>query len=199
MAQLRQVAEEDRATLYEICLRTGNQGGDARDLYRYPELLGDIYVGPYLELAPACCHVIEDDLGVGGYVVGASDTIGFEQVCTIRWWPGLQRRYPLSLTTGSATESARLRQIHAPRRTPSTLTASYPAHLHINLLPRLQGRGFGRQLIDHFRAVAAEQGAPGLHLIAGIENTRACAFYHHYGFRELGRQQGAVAFGIATA
>ncbi len=122
-----------------------------------------------------------------------------ERVCTICWWPGLQRRYPLSLTTGSATESVRLRQIHAPQLTPSALTASFPAHLHISLLPRLQGRGFGRQLIVHVRAVAAEEGAPGLHLIAGARNTRAGACYHHYGFRELGREQGAVAFGIATA
>ena len=199
MAQLRRVADEDRPALYEICLRTGNVGGDARRLYRHPDLLGHIYVGAYVELAPKCCLVVEDEGGVGGYVVGVCDTRAFEEACASSWWPPLQRRYPLSLATASPAERARLRQLHAPQLTPAALSGSYPAHLHINLLPRLQRQGWGRRLIDRFRGLAAEQGAKALHLIVADENTRACAFYRRYGFRELGRQQGAVAFGITTA
>ncbi|MGW1607346.1 hypothetical protein ACWCQV_41735, partial [Streptomyces eurythermus] len=33
--------------------------------------------------------------------------------------------------------------------------AAYPAHLHIDLLPRWQGRGHGRRLLHTFRTGAA--------------------------------------------
>jgi ribosomal protein S18 acetylase RimI-like enzyme len=199
MVQLRPAVGDDRTGLYEICLRTGNAGEDARGLYRHPDLLGHLYVGAYLALEPDLCLVVEDEEGIGGYVLGACDTVAFEEACVSCWWPPLQQRYPLSLATASPAERARLCQLHAPQLTPLALTGPYPAHLHINLLPRLQRQGWGRRLLDRFRDLAAKQGAKGLHLIVADENARACAFYRHYGFCELGRQQGAVAFGIATA
>ncbi|MDE2466466.1 MAG: GNAT family N-acetyltransferase [Alphaproteobacteria bacterium] len=199
MAQLRAVKDGDQPVLYEICLRTGNLGDDASPLYRDPELLGHIYVGPYLLLARASCLVLEDSEGIAGYVVGTSNTIAFESACAERWWPPLQQRYPLPQCEDTSLDAVRLRQIHAPLRTLPALSARYSAHLHINILPRLQGRGFGRQLIDCFRASVAEQGATGLHLVAAMQNRRALAFYNRYGFQELGRTQEAVAFGIATA
>ena len=33
---------------------------------------------------------------------------------------------------------------------------AYPAHLHIDLLPELQGQGMGRRLIDTLRAALAD-------------------------------------------
>ena len=50
--------------LYDICVRTGNNGDDARPLYRNHQLLGEIWAGPYLELQPDLAFVAEDDAGV---------------------------------------------------------------------------------------------------------------------------------------
>ena len=63
--------------------------------------------------------------------------------------------------------------------------AEYPAHLHIDLLPELQGQGFGRRLIDTLRAALAARGVPAVHLGMDAANTGARAFYDRLGFHEL--------------
>ncbi len=47
----------------------------------------------------------------------------------------------------------------------------YPAHLHIDLLPELQGQGFGRRLIDTLRGALAERGVAAVHLGMDAANT----------------------------
>jgi ribosomal protein S18 acetylase RimI-like enzyme len=63
--------------------------------------------------------------------------------------------------------------------------AEYPAHLHIDLLPRLQGSGWGRRLVDTLIAELTGRGIRGLHLSLDPENTGARAFYDRLGFAEL--------------
>src|SRR3546814_10812782 len=45
--------------------------------------------------------------------------------------------------------------LHHPLRMPDIVLRDYPSHLHINLLPRLQGRGVGRRLIERWLRLAA--------------------------------------------
>ena len=70
-------------------------------------------------------------------------------------------------------------------RTPDELAARYPSHLHINLLPRLQARGYGRQLIQTLTAALRDQGSRGVHLHVSLGNQRAASFYRHVGFIQL--------------
>jgi len=49
---LRRYERRDEAAVYEVCLRTGDNGNDATQLYDDPRALGHIYVGPYLKLEP---------------------------------------------------------------------------------------------------------------------------------------------------
>ena len=72
-----------------------------------------------------------------------------------------------------------------PERMRIAELAEYPAHLHIDLLPELQGQGFGRRLIDTLRAALAARGVPAVHLGMDAANTGARAFYDRLGFHEL--------------
>jgi GNAT superfamily N-acetyltransferase len=65
------------------------------------------------------------------------------------------------------------------------LARRFPSHLHIDLLPRRQGRGFGRRLIETLVASLRARGSPGLHLLVGYGNPRAAGFYRHLGFAEF--------------
>jgi ribosomal protein S18 acetylase RimI-like enzyme len=76
-------------------------------------------------------------------------------------------------------------RIHHPSRTPSEIAEPYPAHLHINLLPRLRGRGVGRRLMERWLAAVRDMGARGAHLAVGGGNGRAIRFYRACGFHEL--------------
>jgi len=66
-----------------------------------------------------------------------------------------------------------------------TLTARYPAQLHVNLDAEWRGRGIGARLIDAFAAQARAAGAPGLHVVTS-RGSRNVGFYLANGFMERG-------------
>ena len=185
---IRRYRSGDFRDLYRVCLRTGKSGDDATPLYRDPDLLGHIYAAPYGLFEPALAFVVEDELGVGGYCLGALDTKAFEERLEERWWPALRRRYP-EPDTGRrdqwTPDERAVYLIHHPWRSDADIVADYPSHLHIDLLPRLQASGFGRQLITTLIAALRGQRSCGVHLYVPPGNYRAAEFYRHLGFTEL--------------
>jgi ribosomal protein S18 acetylase RimI-like enzyme len=194
---LRPYRDSDNDALYAICLATGDAGKDAAHLYRDPKLPGHVYAGPYAAFAPELCFVLEDEDGVGGYVMGAADTHAFEKRLEAEWWPPLRQRYADPAEVKSRDERM-MHLIHHPPRTPRRITEEYPAHLHIDLLPRFQGKGWGKRMIDHWR-IAAKALGHATHLAVGESNVRAVKFYHSYGFCEIirtGPPHDVIFFGI---
>jgi len=182
---LRTYEPRDRGALYEVCLRTGDSGADATGSFTQPALLGEVYVGPYLALEPELALVLDDGAGVGGYTLGALDTRAFEERCEREWWPPLRERHPLGAYPRGSADAAVVELIHRPARAPEVVVAGHPSHLHIDLLPRWQGGGWGRRLIEGLLDRLAAAGSPGVHLGVGVRNPRAVGFYRHLGFTEL--------------
>jgi ribosomal protein S18 acetylase RimI-like enzyme len=182
---IRTYEPADERTLFEICLLTGDSGADATASYRDPRLLGEVYVGPYLRHPAAVALVGVDDAGVAGYVLGVPDTVAFEQWCERSWWPPLRARYPLGTFPAESADDRIVRLIHTPPTASPDVVERYPAHLHIDLLPRLQGRGDGRRLLTTLLDALAAAGAPGIHLGVSRANPRAIGFYQHMGFAEV--------------
>lgn len=187
-ADIRAYRPGDLDALYRIALATGDAGGDATALYADPALIGHVYAGPYAALCPDLVLVAEDAEGVAGYVLGAFDTRAFEARQEAEWWPALRAAYPDPARTppeARTPDQQRCHRIHHPLHIPDAILAVYPSHLHINLLPRLQGRGVGRRLIEAWLAAVAFCGSRGVHLAVHAANTRAIGFYRACGFQEL--------------
>jgi ribosomal protein S18 acetylase RimI-like enzyme len=185
--EIRTVVPEDRLALYEICRLTGDAGEDAGDRYTDPDLLGELWVGPYLALEPELSFVAADDRGPAGYVLGAADTAAFEVACEEAWWPARRARYPEPPATGQLSPEQELhRWIHHPPPTPEEVLAEYPAHLHIDLHPRAQGHGVGRRLMDTLGSALRARHVAGVHLGVDAANHRAIGFYTHLGFELIG-------------
>jgi ribosomal protein S18 acetylase RimI-like enzyme len=187
--RVRPVQPGDLDDLYRICLLTADAGEDATRLYSDPTLPGHIWAAPYAIFEPSLAFVAEDGDGIGGYVVAALNTAAFEQRLEQEWWPGLRARYAEPLAEAGDGMSRAERQaranIHHPWLTSPDLLQSYPSHLHIDLLPRMQGRGGGRRLIETLAAALRSDGSSGLHLFVSDRNKRAQGFYRHVGFTEL--------------
>jgi ribosomal protein S18 acetylase RimI-like enzyme len=185
--RIRPVQPGDLDALYEIALLTGDSGQDATGLYRDPRLVGHLYAAPYAVLEPGSAFVVEDEAGVGAYIVGAADTLAFEARMETEWWPALRRAYadPTGEPASWDRDQVRAYMLHHPRPPPARVTDAYPSHLHINLLPRLQGRGLGKALIDRWLARMEELESRGAHLGVSAENARAIRFYRLYGFEEF--------------
>jgi ribosomal protein S18 acetylase RimI-like enzyme len=199
---IRVARPDDRADLYEICLRTGDGGADAALLHDDPVLLGHVYLGAYLELEPELAFVVTGDAaGAGppqGYCVGTADTARFERECEARWWPQLRARYPVQAPRSPADQRL-VEMIHEPRATAPALLDGFPAHLHIDLLPALQGRGLGAELIEHMVRALEVQGCPGLHVGVARGNVGAIRFYGRVGFEEVAGDDDSVVLGRSLA
>lgn len=198
---IRRARLEDEAALYDICLRTGDSGQDATGLYTDPRLLGHVYAAPYLHHAPDFAFVLEDTQGVGGYVLGAPDTAIFEATLEQHWWPPLRAEYPdpQAIPPTERTRDERLAYlIHHPGRTDAQVLRDYPAHLHIDLLPRMQG-GNGRPLMQHLIDALTEAQVPGVHLGVGRRNEKATHFYRRLGFEVLRDQPWGYVLGLNLA
>jgi ribosomal protein S18 acetylase RimI-like enzyme len=185
LTEIRPFRAEDEQAMYDICLRTGDQGADATGMYDNPALLGHVYVGPYTALAPDLAFVAVDGDGVAGYVLGVADTRAFEKACHRDWWPTLRQRYPRDAYASSPMDARLVRLLHEPPEADEDVVERYPAHLHIDLLPRLQGRGHGRRLLETLFTALRGAGASGVHLGVGLRNERAIGFYDRMGFTEV--------------
>jgi GNAT superfamily N-acetyltransferase len=65
-------------------------------------------------------------------------------------------------------------------------SATFPAHLHINVAEAWRNRGLGALLIEAFCAHAAAAGVAGVHVVTG-EFSRNVRFYERCGFDMRGR------------
>ena len=184
MPSLRPAVPSDIDAFYAICLATGDAGADASHLYADGRLIGHIYSAPYLRLAPDLAIIIEDEEGVAGYAVGVSDTRAWEDQLERDWWPSLREEHPDPLGPMSewTADEQRCGTIHRPWRVPDELVRTYPAHLHLNLLPRMQGRGAGKALLRAWLHRAEKAGVTGVHVGVGPINERAMRFWTHNGF-----------------
>ena len=180
---IRPYRPADYDAISDICVQTAEEGGDARGLYSSDELMPDIFVRPYVSFAPELAFVV-DDGAVSGYIVGVADTRAFVDWYSREWLPEFGKKYthvePWHDKSGMITHLG-----FWPERMLIPEVDDYPAHLHIDLLPHVQGRGLGRELIAALSDALRIRGVAGLHLTMDPNNRAARAFYDRLGFAEL--------------
>jgi len=198
---IRPVASEDITAISRICLLTADAGRSAETLHRHPELPGLVWALPYVLLPPMTARtwgfVLVDTSApdndhttsaVKGYILGASDSRAHEAATEAEWWPPLRIRFPLEGAGDERTEADEkcISIIHrAPDPAHKACLAVSPAHMHINLLPEVQRRGWGKKLIgkavDHLRG----EGIGSVWLGLDKRNTSARKFYEKVGFKGI--------------
>jgi ribosomal protein S18 acetylase RimI-like enzyme len=203
---IRPALRGDEPGAYRVCLLTGHHGQDAEPLYRDdPDALGRIFVGPYLAFEPELSLILEDDQGICGYALGALDSHAFYARYESEWRPRLCARFPAP--QGDSAQWTPVQRVYEAYHHPDYYCPEpyerYPSHLHIDLLPRAQGRGHGRRLMTRVMEMLRERGSRGAHLGVSSMNARAQAFYGHLGFLELTRtgtgDSGCVYMGMALS
>jgi predicted NBD/HSP70 family sugar kinase/N-acetylmuramic acid 6-phosphate (MurNAc-6-P) etherase/ribosomal protein S18 acetylase RimI-like enzyme len=189
----RRAIGKDLTDLYMVCLRTGDAGSDGSHLYSDPALLGSIYVGPYLKHSASFAFTLVHEGAAVGYTLGALDTIEFNRTCEREWWPVLRKKYAVENTVGMRDNEKELiaNEIYVHRCGPSdgseevlsadrvatSLYEKYPSHMHIDILPSMQGRGYGVLMVNRLLYSLRLAGSCGVHLCMHSSNTRAFHFY----------------------
>ena len=184
---IRPYRPADRDDVARVCVLTGDSGGDATGKFADDALLPYIYALPYLDFAPDLAWVVDIDGQVSGYILGVADVAEFAHWWKQNWQPVMRRRFSHADTWPDADQQLFTRTVAgedlwSPRR------VDHPAEFHIDLLPRAQGRGLGRALIDTFCTALRARGVPALAIGVGARNTHAVAFYQHMGLTILDTQ-----------
>jgi ribosomal protein S18 acetylase RimI-like enzyme len=187
---IRPAQPNDEPGAYYVCLKTGDYGQDGEPFYREdPDALGRIFVGPYLKFEPGLSLILEDAQEICGYALAAFDSKQFFDRYEQEWRPQLTAKFPMP--TGDPSAWTRVQHVHSWYHQPDYFTpepyAEYPSHMHIDLLPRAQSRGFGRRMMEQLMTKLRERGSPGAHLGVSGRNFPAQVFYKKIGFQELVR------------
>lgn len=181
---IRAYRPSDLEQLYVICLKTGDSGKDATDVVKDPKIYGHLWAAPYGLYEPEHAFVItnDDDLAVG-YVLGALDSRAFEAKLEAEYWPALRAQYPPG--SGEGLDALLMSLVHTPPVAHEKIVGDYPSHLHIDLLPEVQGGGNGRKMMDTLVDSLKADGSRGVHFGVSAANERALGFYAHLGFETL--------------
>ena len=187
---IRPARPEDQSGAYYVCLKTGDFGKDGEPFYREdPDALGRIFVGPYLVFEPELSLILEDEQGICGYAFGAFDSRSFYNRYETEWRPKLCAQFPEP--QGDPSQWTRSEMVHSWYHHPDYFMpepyATYPSHLHIDLLPRAQGQGIGRRMMEQVMDKLRQLGSPGAHLGVSMMNEPAYGFYLKLGFKDLAR------------
>ncbi len=183
-AVIRPFHPSDLPSIYRICLLTGEVGGDATGAVPRPRPAG------------APLRRARTRSRTRASRSSSSTSSGSSATSSRRPTPpgsssGSSRRG--GRCCGRATRCARTRataprttcwsqRIHDWPRADEALFERFPAHMHIDLLPRAQGQGLGRRLVETLSEALRGRGVPGLYLGVDDRNEGAIAFYHRVGF-----------------
>jgi len=197
MEHIRQAREQDLPYLYEISLRTALSGLDGTEYYHDPFCVGQYYAASYFFFEPSLCFIAVDEYNrPSGYITGTSDTVSFNSWMNSHWLPSLREHYEHVTLFKSENEQNMIRLINKGPGEGVWEHVGYPAHLHINLLDSLQGKGLGKALMLTFMEEVRKKGVGGIHLGVDGRNTRAFGFYEKMGFTKLKQPAWGAVFGL---
>ena len=193
---LRAANIADLPELLRICLETGDSGKDATHLHKLPELVGDIYVAPYVIHEPDFAYALLAEDKVVGYLLGVLDTQSFEQILADKYWSGTKAKYQKISIEITPSDRELLVELDKQGFSSEELTKKYPSHLHIDIVESHQGAGYGKSMIEYLLSELKKAGSTGVHLHMSASNDRARVFYKKLGFIEVVEDANECIMGL---
>ncbi|OBT75705.1 hypothetical protein VF21_05942 [Pseudogymnoascus sp. 05NY08] len=130
-----------------------------------------------------------------GYILCAPSTPSFVATYEETYLPTLPSSWaapppPALKWEGATLAGGVLQALHSPGSMLHSdfpaLVEEYPAHLHIDLLPAFQSKGWGAKMIERLEIELRAKGVRGVHLVMGAGNGDAERFYGRQGFERWG-------------
>nr|CAG4638272.1 EOG090X01OH [Cyclestheria hislopi] len=196
---IRPYLPSDERTVYNLChklylSRFGN-GNEQLNvaLHSYPDLVGDVYVGPFVTLSPELGFVVEDDSSVVGFVVAAANAGEILKRIRVAWLPEMEAKYPNLMLTSSQTEDrmpACLKELAMTfhRLTidlPETLLSYHPSQLKMGLLDSVIDNSVPKRLMTCIVAALRAHGSSGCYVEVTPIDALSMDFYSRLGFMEV--------------
>ncbi|MBQ4104658.1 MAG: GNAT family N-acetyltransferase [Clostridia bacterium] len=179
MAEIRKAKKSDLERVMYVCRMT------AGNLSIRDEAIGKIngltYAAYYIEHEADNCFVLCDGEVVVGYIICSTDEKNFRKA--------FYKDYIKKIAEINKSEARKVLFIPIPYM---LLKGFFPSHLHINLLPDYQGKGYGTQMINTLLSELKKKGIKSVMLLADAENTGAIKFYENNDFKKFVTAFGGV-------
>ncbi len=182
MVKIREITQKDVERVKFICKETAPHKENNDEVTG--EIIANTYATYYVREEPEVCFGLEADGLLVGYIICSANVKKFKKNFRKTDLKEIKK-----LNKASAAESW---FIPFPYM---VFKSKYPAHLHINLLPEYQGKGYGTEMLETLFAALKERGINGVMLLASAENKGAIKFYKRNGFKTLVTAFGGVAMG----
>ena len=187
---IRPCQPSDEAAIRQICFDTALFGNSMRGFIDDIELITESIIGYHIRYEPESLLVAEDQGLVAGYLSGCRDTRRFERIYARKILPRVllrffsqghwRKRNAWRLVLFGMRSAPQWKALH------QTVSADYPAHLHCNVKPGMQGRGIGAALMDAFIGGLTARRVSGVHLTTATDAGKA--FFARCGFQTLARR-----------
>lgn len=185
MVSIRKYEEKDYDGVCYSCLNSEDNEGMTEEL---GDFILNTFCRYYIDNEPENCFVVDDDSKAVGYIICAENYDKFKKIYDEDYFLR-SKKYDESYVKWAA-EAYILHEKYKE---------TYPAHLHIDILPEYQRMGLGGKLLaalfDHLKA----KGIKGVMLTTGTENLTANNFYNKYGFEKVEIIGTDIAFGKVLA
>lgn len=192
---IREAHQSDLPDIYNICHKTGFNGEDCGDRLSDKYIIGQFYAAPYLFFELDMCFVLTENDIPKGYVIGCSNNKEFDKWMNKYWLNNLKLKYPICDNDNLSNFEKNLRKrINQEFCTPSFLD-NYKSHLHIDLLPSVQKKGFGKKLMEIFWNKLRQKNVEKMYLGVGDENFNGIEFYKRIGLYEIKKDPGVIYMG----
>lgn len=179
----------DEATMYDICLKTCDDGMDGTEVFpEYPDIIGDRILGGFITLSPEMCFVVEDEDGVMGYIVAALDGTSFRQKQKMSWVPAMCEKYPKPQKMEELTpaEEVMLGFHTDTDNTPPSIYTSFPSIIRLDILPRrMEDLALSKRLLAMCFSALKTNGSNGVHVELNIGDKYMMEHYRLLGFIQI--------------
>ena len=194
---IRPYDPRDRASVRSICFETGYMGDHVGWMWRDEESFSDLFTKWWTDEEPGSALVAEADGEVAGYLLGCVDSSRVALPTRLMARHMFVRRQLLASGTagvmwriiGDGVLDALRHRLPVPVH-----DERWPAHLHIDMLAAIRGRGVGRDLVRRWLDSLRALGVAGCHLETLAENTSAISFFEAMGFEKRGEPANAPGF-----
>jgi len=186
----------DLPGLLKVCLQTANGGKGATHLHNLHDLVGEIYVAPYVLHESNFAFTLKVSEEVVGYVLGVLDTGRFESRLDREYWPATKAKYAALTQDLKPRDVSLIEELNRQGFSPKELISEYPSHLHIDIIESHQGFGYGKTMILHLLKALQDAGSSGVHLHVSASNDHANRFYKKLGFIEIHTNASEIIMGL---
>ncbi len=177
MATIRPMRKSDLKDIEYVCGKTAGNFCAREPIlaYRTAKAFATYYVR---ECTDTCFCLADDNDKAVGYILCEPDYKRF-----LRIYPKTDAKFVFSLDKREGLEAFSLPVAY------TLFGMKYPAHLHIDIMPDYQSKGYGGKLMEALFEELKKRKVKGIMLTADSDNEGAIRFYERLGFKTLIRSE----------